>query len=91
MDLWVKWEIGTPHTLTYSLPHTNASLTANLLQTAAPLSHSKLVNIPQYKLPSEAIHPVTELIKELEEQGIIIKSHFPYSCPVWLLKKPNGR
>lgn len=82
VDSWGKWEIGTLPSLPHSLPPTNASLTVNLLQTAAPLPHSKLVNIPQYKLPSDAIHPVTELIKELEDQGIIVTSHFPYNSPL---------
>lgn len=75
----------------HSLLPTNAPLTVNLLQTAAPLPHSKLVNIPQYKLSSDAIRLVTELIKELEEQGTIVMSHFPYNSPLWPVKKPNGK
>lgn len=49
---------GVPNPLTHSLPHANTSLAVNLLQTAAPLSHSNLVDISHYKLPSNAIHPV---------------------------------
>lgn len=63
----------------------------NLLRTAAPLPHSKLVNLLQQKLCSDAICPVTELTKELEEQGIIVTSHFPYNSPLWPVKKPNGK
>lgn len=80
-----------PPSLPISLAPTNVSPNVNLLQTAAPLAHSKLVNIPQYKLPSGAICPVTELIKELEEQGIIVTSHFPYNSPLWPVKKCNGK
>lgn len=83
--------MGTSPFLPQSLSPTDASLTANLLQTAAPLPHSKAVNIPQYTLPSGAICPVTELIKELEEQGIIVTSHFPYNSPLWPVKKSNGK
>ncbi|KAK4807086.1 hypothetical protein QYF61_018427 [Mycteria americana] len=91
VDSWGKCEIGTPPSLPHSLPCIDASLTVNLLQTAASLPHSKLVNIPQYKLPSDAICPVTELIKELEEQGIIVKSHSPYNSSICPVKKPNGK
>lgn len=49
---------GVPNPLTHSLPHANTCLAVNLLQTAAPLSHSNLVDISHYKLPSNAIHPV---------------------------------
>lgn len=49
---------GAPHPLAHSLPHANASLAVSLLQTAAPLSRSNLVDISHYKLPTNAIHPV---------------------------------
>lgn len=91
VDLWGKWEIGTPPPLPHRSPPTNAPLTVNVLQTAVPLPHSKLVNIPQYKLCSAAIRPVMELIKELDEQGIIVTSHFPYNSPLGPVKKPNGK
>lgn len=88
---WGKWETGISPFLPPSLSPTDASLTVNLLQTAAPLPHSKAVNIPQYALPSGAICSVTELIKELQEQGIIVMSHFPYNSPLWPVKKSNGK
>lgn len=49
---------GAPHPLSHSLPRANTSLAVNLLQTAAPLSHSNLVDTSHYKLPSNAIHPM---------------------------------
>lgn len=76
VDSWGKWKIGTPPFLPHSLPLTNASLTASVANNCSFI-HSKLVNIAQYKLPSGAICLVTELIKELEEGGIIVKSHSP--------------
>lgn len=48
----------------------------SLLQTAAPLSLIKVVNIPWYKSPSDAICPVTAFEK-LKEHGIMAKSHSP--------------
>ncbi|KAK4810342.1 hypothetical protein QYF61_019261 [Mycteria americana] len=89
MDL--RFALGMYYASHGPSPPTNPSLTVNLLQTAAPLPHSKVVNIPQYKMPADAILPITELIKELEEQGIIAKSHSPYNSTVWLVKKPNGK
>lgn len=44
----------------------------NLLQIAPLLLKSKPVSIPQYKLP--AIKPVTELVKQLDQRGIIGKN-----------------
>jgi len=55
------------------------------------LPHSKLVNIPQCKLRSDAICPVTALTKELEEGGIIVQSYCPYNSPLWPAKKPNDK
>lgn len=53
--MW-KVEKGAPHPLTHSLLYANTSLAVNLLQTAAPLSHSNLVDISHSKFPSNAIH-----------------------------------
>lgn len=49
----------------------------SLLQTAAPISPIKVVHIAWYKLPSDAICPVTAFEKQRKKKGIMAKSHFP--------------
>lgn len=79
VDSWGKWEIGQPpKSQRVSYPSARVSL----LQVAAPLPHSKPVNVPQYKLPADAIKPVTDLVKDLEQRGIIVKTHSPFNSPV---------
>lgn len=49
----------------------------SLLQTAPLLTNGKAVDIPQYKLPAPTTNPVTELVKQLEQGGIMEKAHAP--------------
>uniref|UniRef100_K7EZ27 ribonuclease H n=1 Tax=Pelodiscus sinensis TaxID=13735 RepID=K7EZ27_PELSI len=62
-----------------------------LLAQAPALPPSAVTHVKQYNVPAEAIAPVTELIKDLETRGVLIRTHSPYNSPVWPVKKPNGK
>ena len=34
--------------------------------------------------------PIHELIHQLESEGVIIKTHSPFNCPIWLVQKSDG-
>lgn len=59
----------------------------NLLQTSIPLHPSKITNVRQYPLPAAAFMGIDRVVTELEERGIIKRTHSPYNSPVWLVQK----
>ena len=74
-----EWKFGSPATLIM------------LLQTAPVLSPSKIVNVKPCPLLLRAREGIAPVIRELQEQGVIIQTHSPYNSPVWPVRKPNGK
>ncbi|KAK4810916.1 hypothetical protein QYF61_013324 [Mycteria americana] len=69
----------------------STTTSVQLLQMAPTLPPSKIVNVKPYPLPLGAREGISPVIKELQEQGVIIQTHSPYNSPVWPVRKPNGK
>ncbi|CAM5077119.1 unnamed protein product [Natator depressus] len=88
-----RWAFGVssvPHA-THLEEESPPHYSVNLLSSAPALPPSTVTNIKQYNVPAEAISPVTDLIKDLEQRGILIHTHSRFNSPVWPIKKPNGK
>ncbi|CAM5100355.1 unnamed protein product [Eretmochelys imbricata] len=88
-----RWAFGVssvPHA-THLEEESPPHYSVNLLSSAPALPPSTVTNIKQYNVPAEAISPVTDLIKDLEQRGILIRTHSRFNSPVWPIKKPNGK
>ncbi|KAK4806128.1 hypothetical protein QYF61_005500, partial [Mycteria americana] len=82
------WEDSSGKEWKFGFPTTTS---VRLLQMAPTLPPSKIVNVKPYPLPLGAREGISPVIKELQEQGVIIQTHSPYNSPVWPVRKPNGK
>ncbi|KAK4811016.1 hypothetical protein QYF61_015720 [Mycteria americana] len=44
----------------------------------------------QYRTNRDSLIPIHELIRRLESQGVISKTHSPFNSPIWPVQKSNG-
>ncbi|RMB92336.1 hypothetical protein DUI87_31210 [Hirundo rustica rustica] len=44
----------------------------------------------QYRTNRDALIPIHEMIRELETQGVVSKTHSPFNSPIWPVRKPDG-
>ncbi|KAK4806844.1 LOW QUALITY PROTEIN: hypothetical protein QYF61_012565 [Mycteria americana] len=44
----------------------------------------------QYRTNRDSLIPIRELIRRLESQGVISKTHSPFNSPIWPVQKSNG-
>ncbi|KAK4832777.1 hypothetical protein QYF61_025624 [Mycteria americana] len=44
----------------------------------------------QYRTNQDSLVPIHKLILRLESQGVIRKTHSPFSSPIWPVEKSNG-
>lgn len=44
----------------------------------------------QYRTNRDSLIPIHKLIRQLESQGVISKTHSPFNSPIWPVRKSNG-
>ncbi|XP_014116415.1 PREDICTED: uncharacterized protein LOC102105886 [Pseudopodoces humilis] len=44
----------------------------------------------QYRTTRDAVIPVHKMIRELESQGVVSKTHSPFNSPIWPVRKSEG-
>ncbi|RMC16994.1 hypothetical protein DUI87_06251 [Hirundo rustica rustica] len=44
----------------------------------------------QYRTNRDAVIPIHKMIRELESQGVVSKTHSPFNSPIWPVCKPDG-
>ncbi|RMC16306.1 hypothetical protein DUI87_08522 [Hirundo rustica rustica] len=45
----------------------------------------------QYRTNRDAVIPIHKMIRELETQGVVSKTHSPFNSPIWPVRKSNGK
>ncbi|RMC19764.1 hypothetical protein DUI87_03328 [Hirundo rustica rustica] len=43
----------------------------------------------QYRTNRDAMIPIHKMIRELESQGVVSKTHSPFNSPIWPVRKPD--
>ncbi|RMB89079.1 hypothetical protein DUI87_34537 [Hirundo rustica rustica] len=43
----------------------------------------------QYRTNRDAVIPIHKMIRELESQGVVSKTHSPFNSPIWPVRKPD--
>ncbi|RMC03762.1 hypothetical protein DUI87_19515 [Hirundo rustica rustica] len=51
---------------------------------------TSIVHRRQYRTTRDAVIPIHEMIRELESQGVVSKTHSPFNSPIWPVHKPDG-
>ena len=51
---------------------------------------TKTVHRRQYRTNRDSLLPILKLIRQLESQGVIIKTHSPFNSPIWPVHKASG-
>ncbi|XP_064258517.1 uncharacterized protein LOC135289102 [Passer domesticus] len=44
----------------------------------------------QYRTDRDAVIPIHRMIRELESQGVVSKTHSPFNSPIWPVRKSDG-
>ncbi|RMC21390.1 hypothetical protein DUI87_02253 [Hirundo rustica rustica] len=44
----------------------------------------------QYRTNRDAVIPIHKMIRELESQGVVSKTHAPFNSPIWPVRKSDG-
>ncbi|RMB92456.1 hypothetical protein DUI87_31098 [Hirundo rustica rustica] len=44
----------------------------------------------QYRTNRDAVIPIHKMIRELESQGVVSKTHSPFNSPIWPVHKSDG-
>ncbi|RMC04209.1 hypothetical protein DUI87_19028 [Hirundo rustica rustica] len=44
----------------------------------------------QYRTTRDAVIPIHKMIRELETQGVVSKTHSPFNSPIWPVRKSDG-
>ncbi|RMC21894.1 hypothetical protein DUI87_02765 [Hirundo rustica rustica] len=44
----------------------------------------------QYRTTRDAVIPIHKVIRELESQGVVSKTHSPFNSPIWPVRKSDG-
>ncbi|RMC04379.1 hypothetical protein DUI87_19200 [Hirundo rustica rustica] len=48
------------------------------------------VHCRQYRTNRDAVIPIHKMIRELESQGVVSKTHSPFNSPIWPVRKSDG-
>ena len=51
---------------------------------------TKTVHRRQYHTNRDSLLPIQKLIRQLERQGVISKTHSPFNSPIWPVRKASG-
>ena len=51
---------------------------------------TKTVHRRQYRTNRDSLLPIQKLIHQLENQGVISKTHSPFNSPIWPVRKASG-
>ncbi|RMC06466.1 hypothetical protein DUI87_15901 [Hirundo rustica rustica] len=51
---------------------------------------TSIVHRRQYRTTRDAVIPIHKMIRELETQGVVSKTHSPFNSPIWPVRKPDG-
>ncbi|RMB88511.1 hypothetical protein DUI87_35088 [Hirundo rustica rustica] len=51
---------------------------------------TSIVHHRQYRTTRDAVIPIHKMIRELETQGVVSKTHSPFNSPIWPVRKPDG-
>ncbi|RMB93246.1 hypothetical protein DUI87_30368 [Hirundo rustica rustica] len=51
---------------------------------------TSIVHRRQYRTTRDAVIPIHKMIRELESQGVVSKTHSPFNSPIWPVRKPDG-
>ncbi|RMC20643.1 hypothetical protein DUI87_01495 [Hirundo rustica rustica] len=49
-----------------------------------------MVHRQQYRTNRDAVIPIHKMIRELESQGVVSKTHSPFNSPVWPVRNSDG-
>ncbi|RMC12066.1 hypothetical protein DUI87_11199 [Hirundo rustica rustica] len=51
---------------------------------------TSIVHRRQYRTTRNAVIPIHKMIRELETQGVVSKTHSPFNSPIWPVRKSDG-
>ncbi|RMC21641.1 hypothetical protein DUI87_02508 [Hirundo rustica rustica] len=51
---------------------------------------TSMVHRRQYQTNRDAVIPIDKMIRELESQGVVSKTHSPFNSPIWPVRKSDG-
>ena len=51
---------------------------------------TKTVHRRQYRTNRDSLLPIHDLIRQLENQGVISKTHSPFNSSIWPVRKASG-
>ncbi|RMC22150.1 hypothetical protein DUI87_03023 [Hirundo rustica rustica] len=51
---------------------------------------TSIVHRRQYRTTRDAVIPIHKIIRELESQRVVSKTHSPFNSPIWPVRKSNG-
>ncbi|RMC21792.1 hypothetical protein DUI87_02661 [Hirundo rustica rustica] len=51
---------------------------------------TSIVHRWQYRTTQDAVIPIHKMIRELETQGVVSKTHSPFNSPIWPVRKSDG-
>ncbi|RMB98167.1 hypothetical protein DUI87_25648 [Hirundo rustica rustica] len=51
---------------------------------------TSIVHHRQYRTTRDAVIPIHTMIRELETQGVVSKTHSPFNSPIWPVRKSDG-
>ncbi|RMC18156.1 hypothetical protein DUI87_05037 [Hirundo rustica rustica] len=51
---------------------------------------TSIVHCRQYRTTRDAVIPIHKMIRELETQGVVSKTHSPFNSPIWPVRKSDG-
>ncbi|RMC09728.1 hypothetical protein DUI87_13515 [Hirundo rustica rustica] len=51
---------------------------------------TSIVHRRQYRTTRDAVIPIHKMIRELETQGVVSKTHSPFNSPIWPVRKSDG-
>ncbi|TRZ10398.1 hypothetical protein HGM15179_016710 [Zosterops borbonicus] len=50
---------------------------------------TSIVHCRQYRTTRDAVIPIHKMIRELESQGVVSKTHSPFNSPIWPVRKSD--
>ncbi|RMC16685.1 hypothetical protein DUI87_06624 [Hirundo rustica rustica] len=64
-------------------------LEAEVEEQQVPVATST-VHCRQYRTNRDAVIPIHKMIRELDSQGVVSKTHSPFNSPIWPVRKSDG-